>query len=145
MPTNASRTLIKDLAVAVAGVLAGLGWREAFGRWSQGPALKIYELVMRHINANDILVVMGTDALFALGYGLIAAELFIRLARPDRYRPEAIAVATFLIAVLTAGQMGGEGAIFLLHLPPLWLTLLCFGIRVGYGIKAERKRLASKV
>ncbi len=145
MPTNSSRILAQDFFIAIAGALAGVGWREAFGWWSRAPALKIYELVVRHSDANDVLLVMGTDALFALGCGLIAAELFIRLARPNRYRPEAIIVATFLIALFTAGQLGGEGAAFLLHLPPLWVTLLCFGIRVGYGIKAERKRLASNV
>jgi hypothetical protein len=87
---------------------------------------------------------MGTDLLFAIICGLLAAELFVRLFRPHGYRPEAIMVTAFLAAALLAAQIGGEGgAHFLLQLPPFWLSLLSFGIRVGYGIKAERKRRLS--
>ena len=145
MTTNVPRSMTQDLLVAAAGVLAGLGWQELFGWWSRGPALKLYEQVIRHFDANDVLLVMGTDALFALLCGLLAAELFIRAVRPDRYRLEALIVAAFLVALFASAQIENASAIFLVRLPPLWLTLLCFGIRVGYGIKAQRKRVATGV
>jgi hypothetical protein len=119
-----------------------MGWRELFGWWSRGPALTIYEQVMRHFDANDLLLVMATDALFALLCGLLAAELFIRVLRPTRYRPEAIVVAAFVVSVFTTAQIEDQSAVFLVRLPPLWVTILCFAIRVGYGIKAQRARLA---
>lgn len=145
MSLNPSRSVIRELLIAAAGAAAGLGWRELFARWSRGPALKLYEQLIRHLDINDVLVVMMTDVLFALGTGLILAELFIRIVRPDRYRPEAVAVIAFLASVFTAAQIGDGGASFLLRLPPLWITLLCFGIRVGYGIKAGRKRGPSSI
>ena len=139
---NTSRSIVRDLYVAIAGALAALAWRELFAMWSRGPALRIYEQLVRHFNIdNDALLVMATDLLFALICGLLFGELFVRIERPDRYRTEAIAVLVFLAAVFSAAAYGGEGAGFLLHLPPLWLSLLVFAVRVGYGIKAERKRV----
>lgn len=140
MTTHTTRPVTEDLLVAAAGVVAGTGWRELFGWWSRDPALKIYEQVMRHFNANDLLLVMATDALFALLCGLLAAELFIRVLRPARYRPEAIVVAAFVASVFATAQIEDQSAVFLMRLPPLWVTILCFAIRVGYGIKAERMR-----
>jgi hypothetical protein len=142
---KSSNPAAMDAVVAISGALAAPAWRELFGWWSREPALRIYELLVRRVDLNDIAVVMGTDLLFALGCGLLSGELFVRLARPDRYRPEMIVVAAFLAALLAVAQFGDEGTAFLLRLPPLWLTLLAFGIRVGYGIKAQRKRLATSV
>jgi hypothetical protein len=126
--------------LAAVAAATGLAWRVAFGWWARRPSLWWFEKSSRWFGQEGPVVVMLSDLLFAVLCGLLLAEVFIRLLRPRRYLPELIAVVAFLAAALTAAQLDDESAGFLLQLPPLWVTLMVFGIRVGYGIKAGRQR-----
>jgi hypothetical protein len=139
------RDTAASVLAALGGALAGTLWADLFARWSRGPALWLFEQAERHFELAGAAVVMASDLLFALLTGVLAAELLIRPLRPHRYRIEAAAVAAFLGALFAKAGLTAGGLAFVLRLPPLWLFLMTFAIRVGYGIKAQRQRRAAGV
>jgi hypothetical protein len=122
---------------AVAGAL----WPLAFEWWAQIGSYHLFSLIYEYLHLKGPNVILVSDVIFALVPALALALPFVHWTRERVYLAEAIALASFLIALFLRLVLRGSDFTFFLQLPALWLFVLFFAVAVGEGAKWLRHRI----
>jgi hypothetical protein len=128
-------------ALVMASAVAGASWPLAFEWWAQTGSYRLFTLIYEYLHLKGPSVILVSDVIFALILALALALPFVRWIRQRVYVAEAIALASFFIALFLHLALRGSDLAFFLRLPALWLFVLFFAVAVGEGAKWLRQRV----